>query len=63
MADAYEAMTADRPYRAGMPEHEARAELERCSGTQFDPSVVEAFLLALDGEQDPEATGALETAA
>ena len=44
VADAYEAMIADRPYRAGMPAEEARAELERCAGTQFDPTVVEAFL-------------------
>jgi HD-GYP domain-containing protein (c-di-GMP phosphodiesterase class II) len=44
VADAYEAMIADRPYRRGMPAEEARAELERCAGTQFDPTVVEAFL-------------------
>jgi diguanylate cyclase (GGDEF)-like protein len=44
VADAYEAMIADRPYRAGMPAEDARAELERCAGTQFDPTVVEAFL-------------------
>ena len=44
VADAYEAMIADRPYRRGMPVEEARAELERCAGTQFDPTVVEAFL-------------------
>jgi diguanylate cyclase (GGDEF)-like protein len=44
VADAYEAMIADRPYRTGMPAEEARAELERCAGTQFDPTVVEAFL-------------------
>lgn len=44
VADAYEAMIADRPYRAGMPRKAARAELERCSGSQFDPAVVAAFL-------------------
>jgi len=44
VADAYEAMIADRPYRRGMPAETARAELERCAGTQFDPTVVEAFL-------------------
>jgi diguanylate cyclase (GGDEF)-like protein len=47
VADAYEAMIADRPYRRGMPAEEARAELERCAGTQFDPTVVEAFLATL----------------
>jgi diguanylate cyclase (GGDEF)-like protein len=44
VADAYEAMIADRPYRAGMAPADARAELERCSGGQFDPVVVRAFL-------------------
>jgi diguanylate cyclase (GGDEF)-like protein len=44
VADAYEAMIADRSYRRGMPAEAARAELERCAGTQFDPTVVEAFL-------------------
>jgi diguanylate cyclase (GGDEF)-like protein len=48
VADAYEAMIADRPYRAGMPAAEARAELVRCSGSQFDPVVVRALLRALD---------------
>jgi diguanylate cyclase (GGDEF)-like protein len=47
VADAYEAMIADRPYRPGMPPEEARAELERCAGTQFDPTVVEAFVRTL----------------
>ena len=44
VADAYEAMISDRPYRRGMPADEARAELVRCAGTQFDPTVVEALL-------------------
>jgi HD-GYP domain-containing protein (c-di-GMP phosphodiesterase class II) len=48
VADAYEAMIADRPYRTGMPAEAARTELERCSGTQFDDLVVAAFLAALD---------------
>ena len=47
VADAYEAMTSDRPYRAALPEAEARAELIRCAGSQFDPQVVEAFLSTL----------------
>ena len=50
VADAWEAMVSDRPYRAGMPPADARQELERCAGTQFDPAVVEAFLTALDDE-------------
>lgn len=44
VADAYDAMTSDRPYRKGMLHDIAVAELHRCSGTQFDPALVEAFL-------------------
>lgn len=44
VADAYEAMTADRPYRDSLSTDEAVAELRRCSGEQFDPMIVEAFL-------------------
>jgi diguanylate cyclase (GGDEF)-like protein len=47
VADAYEAMIADRPYRAGTSTEAACEELLRCSGSQFDPVVVEAFLHAL----------------
>jgi HD-GYP domain-containing protein (c-di-GMP phosphodiesterase class II) len=43
-ADAFSAMTADRPYKARMSLEEACAELERCAGTQFDPAVVELFV-------------------
>ncbi|MBJ7331361.1 MAG: HD domain-containing protein [Solirubrobacteraceae bacterium] len=43
VADAFEAMTADRVYRAAMPAQDAWSELLRCAGTQFDPAVVEAF--------------------
>jgi diguanylate cyclase (GGDEF)-like protein/putative nucleotidyltransferase with HDIG domain len=46
VCDAFDAMVADRPYRAGMDAAEALAELERCSGTQFDPEVVAAFAVA-----------------
>jgi HD-GYP domain-containing protein (c-di-GMP phosphodiesterase class II) len=42
--DAYSAMTTDRPYREARSADDARAEVERCSGTQFDPSVVDALL-------------------
>ncbi len=47
VADAYEAMVADRSYRFGIGPLRARAELEKASGTQFDPIVVEAFLRCL----------------
>ena len=44
VADSFDAMTSDRPYRRGRPLDEALAEIERCAGTQFDPAVVRAFL-------------------
>ena len=47
VVDSYDAMTSDRPYRQALPEAEARAELEKCAGRQFDPQVVEAFLAML----------------
>src|SRR4051794_31075711 len=45
--DAYDAMTTDRCYRRGMRAADARAELRRCSGTQFDPIVVVTLLAEL----------------
>ena len=44
VADAYEAMISQRPYRKAFSKGQAQKELRRCSGTQFDPSIVEAFL-------------------
>ncbi len=52
VADAYEAMTSDRSYRSSLDHEAARAELERCAGTQFDPRVVRALLSLL--EREPE---------
>jgi len=43
VADAFEAMTSDRPYRPRRPVDEALAELERHSGTQFDPECIAAL--------------------
>jgi HD-GYP domain-containing protein (c-di-GMP phosphodiesterase class II) len=43
VADAFEAMTSDRPYHAGIDVNEALAELRRCAGTQFDARVVAVF--------------------
>lgn len=44
VADTVDAMTSDRPYRKAMPIEAARAEVQKFSGTQFDPKVVAAFL-------------------
>lgn len=44
VADALDAITSDRPYRKARSFDEAREEVLRCSGTQFDPAVVEVFL-------------------
>jgi HD domain/GAF domain len=66
VADSYEAMVADRPYRAGRPAALAREELRRCAGTQFDARVVDAFLRSIghaarDGsaEASPPAAAAM----
>jgi hypothetical protein len=49
VADTFDAMTSDRPYRRALPWEAARDEIVRHSGTQFDPQVVEAFLEAYEG--------------
>jgi HD-GYP domain-containing protein (c-di-GMP phosphodiesterase class II) len=43
LADAFDAMTSNRPYREALPEEEALVELRGRAGTQFDPRVVAAF--------------------
>jgi len=47
--DAFSAMTTDRSYRKARPVEEAVAELQRCSGTDFDPAVVEALTASVTG--------------
>ena len=44
VADSFDAMTSDRPYRTAMANGNAITEIKRCSGSQFDPAVVKAFL-------------------
>ena len=59
IADAFDAMTSPRPYRQAMSYKKVLDELKRCSGTQFDPELVEAFLpIALSTA--PEEIGAVE---
>jgi diguanylate cyclase (GGDEF)-like protein len=47
ITDAYDAMTNDRPYRKALSPETAVAELKKCSGSQFDPRLVELFLVVL----------------
>lgn len=54
VADSYEAMTSERPYRAALTRQAALEELRKGSGTQFDPMVVEAFIRVLDRGLDLE---------
>jgi putative nucleotidyltransferase with HDIG domain len=44
IADSLDAMISDRPYRRALPMSHAREEIKRCSGSQFDPKVVEVFM-------------------
>jgi HD-GYP domain-containing protein (c-di-GMP phosphodiesterase class II) len=44
LADCFDAMTSTRTYRKAMPLEVALADIRRCSGTQFDPALTEAFL-------------------
>lgn len=52
VCDTYAAMIADRPYRKALTPEVAIAEIKRCSGTQFDPKVVESFVAMM--EKAPE---------
>lgn len=48
-ADSFDAMASDRPYRPGLSMEDAIAEIIRCSGSQFDPDVVDAVVRAVNG--------------
>ncbi len=50
VADAFDSMTFDRSYRKALSTGEAISELRRCAGSQFDPVMVDAFILA---QQEP----------
>ena len=52
VADTWDAMTSDRPYRKALPRDVAMSEMLRAAGTQLDPNVVQAFLRAVEkGEE------------
>jgi HD-GYP domain-containing protein (c-di-GMP phosphodiesterase class II) len=51
VADAFDAMTSGRPYRPSLSVPEAAQEIRRCTGTQFDPDVADAFLAALEADE------------
>ncbi|MBN2575171.1 MAG: response regulator [Deltaproteobacteria bacterium] len=55
VADAYDAMTTDRAYRKALPHVIACGEMERCSGTQFDPEIVRVFLTQIEEYRRAEA--------
>ncbi len=56
VADTYDAMTSDRAYRRALPHEVAVGEIERCSGTQFDPEVSHSFTGGLDEFREEEAS-------
>jgi putative nucleotidyltransferase with HDIG domain len=62
VADAYEAMTSDRPYRAGRTASEAVGELKRCASLQFDPRAVEALIDEIAARSDAASERTLASA-
>jgi len=48
VADAFSAMTSDRPYRKALPTQFSITELKKNKGTQFDPEVVDCFVSCLE---------------
>jgi HD-GYP domain-containing protein (c-di-GMP phosphodiesterase class II) len=64
IADAYDAMTSDRPYRPGMNDADAVRRLEEASGTEFDTEIVKAFIAAnVHAEQESEEVRSLRNLA
>ncbi|MBR6003607.1 MAG: HD-GYP domain-containing protein, partial [Lachnospiraceae bacterium] len=61
IADAYDAMTSNRVYRTRLDDSEVKAEIEKCSGSQFDPYLASVFGKLIDtGEVTPVTVGGLE---
>lgn len=49
VADTFDALTSDRPYRKALPFDDAVAEIARCSSSQFDPEIVDIFMKTING--------------
>jgi HD-GYP domain-containing protein (c-di-GMP phosphodiesterase class II) len=47
VGDSFDAMTSDRAYRPRFTVSKALEEMEKCKGTQFDPDIVDAFMIAM----------------
>ncbi len=54
VADTYDAMTSDRAYRRALPHEVAVAEVERCSGSQFDPEIAHSFASGIDDYREEQ---------
>lgn len=52
IVDAYDVMISGRPYKDPISKKEALAEIDRCSGTQFDPNLSEIFINLITGKKD-----------
>lgn len=61
IADAFDSMTSENPYRRRLSFSEAREELRRGAGSQFDPALVQVFIEAMDRRAWAGATGLLAT--
>jgi putative nucleotidyltransferase with HDIG domain len=60
VADCFDSMVSERAYQRGRTMEEAIEELRRCCGTQFDPNIVEAFVLSLETSGDPRPLPSLD---
>ena len=58
VADSYDAMVSDRPYRKGASTEVALAETRRCMSTQFDPVVAGTFISVIEEELEAAKAGA-----
>jgi HD-GYP domain-containing protein (c-di-GMP phosphodiesterase class II) len=63
VADCYDALVSDRPYRAGLPHERVIEMIKEGSGRHFDPRVIEAFLHFMRQEEKKESKSAVNAAA